>query len=94
MLFNFSHSRVNDSVLPQVFYDPMIAKLVVHGEDRADALRRLRAALDEFEIVGPKTNIPFLKTLAAHSAFGAGDVETGFINVGRSFGDGLTGHAG
>jgi 3-methylcrotonyl-CoA carboxylase alpha subunit len=59
----------------------MIAKLVVHGNDRTEALRRLRAALDEYEIVGPKTNIGFLKALSAHPAFAAGDVETGFIPV-------------
>ncbi|KAG0288234.1 Methylcrotonoyl-CoA carboxylase subunit alpha, mitochondrial [Linnemannia gamsii] len=62
-----------------VHYDPMIAKLVVHGEDRTAALRVLRKALSEYEVVGLNTNIEFLKTLAAHPAFIAGEVETGFI---------------
>ncbi|KAL8292633.1 hypothetical protein RQP46_001245 [Phenoliferia psychrophenolica] len=62
-----------------VFYDPLIAKLVVHGADRTEALRVLRKALGEYQIVGPHTNIEFLKSLAQHEAFIAGDVETGFI---------------
>ncbi|KAG9324441.1 hypothetical protein KVV02_004461 [Mortierella alpina] len=62
-----------------VHYDPMIAKLVVHGESRTAALRILRKALSEYEVVGLNTNIEFLKTLAAHPAFIAGEVETGFI---------------
>ncbi|KAG0237809.1 Methylcrotonoyl-CoA carboxylase subunit alpha, mitochondrial [Actinomortierella wolfii] len=62
-----------------VHYDPMIAKLIVHGEDRTAALRILRKALSEYEVVGLNTNIEFLKTLASHPAFIAGDVETGFI---------------
>ncbi|KAF9585653.1 Methylcrotonoyl-CoA carboxylase subunit alpha, mitochondrial [Lunasporangiospora selenospora] len=62
-----------------VHYDPMIAKLVVHGENRTAALRILRKALSEYEVVGLNTNIEFLKTLASHPAFIAGEVETGFI---------------
>ena len=59
----------------------MIAKLIVHGSDRTAALRILRRALEDYEIVGPHTNIPFLLTLASHPAFIAGEVETGFIPV-------------
>ncbi|TFY54367.1 hypothetical protein EVG20_g9731, partial [Dentipellis fragilis] len=62
-----------------VFYDPMIAKLVVHAEDRAEALRVLRKALDEYKVVGVSTNIEFLRSLAGHEAFIDGEVETGFI---------------
>jgi len=62
-----------------VHYDPMIAKLIVHGRDRAEALRVLRDALDQYEVVGPATNIAFLKALATHPAFVRGEVETGFI---------------
>ncbi|KAK4699562.1 hypothetical protein P7C70_g6698, partial [Phenoliferia sp. Uapishka_3] len=62
-----------------VFYDPLIAKLIVHGSDRTEALRVLRKALDEYQVVGPHTNIEFLKSLAKHEAFIAGEVETGFI---------------
>ncbi|KAI0041402.1 hypothetical protein FA95DRAFT_1641898 [Auriscalpium vulgare] len=62
-----------------VFYDPMIAKLVVHAQDRTEALRVLRKALDEYHVVGVSTNVEFLRSLAGHAAFIAGDVETGFI---------------
>lgn len=58
-----------------------IAKLVVHGHDRADALSRLRQALGEYQVVGPSTNVEFLKALAAHPSFDAAEVDTGFIGV-------------
>jgi 3-methylcrotonyl-CoA carboxylase alpha subunit len=63
-----------------VHYDPMISKLVVWSENRTEALRVLRKALGEFEVVGPATNIEFLKSLASHPSFIQGDVDTGFIN--------------
>ncbi|KDQ51116.1 hypothetical protein JAAARDRAFT_185390 [Jaapia argillacea MUCL 33604] len=62
-----------------VFYDPMIAKLVVHGKDRTEALRVLRKALEEYRVVGVSTNVEFLRTLASNDAFISGEVETGFI---------------
>jgi 3-methylcrotonyl-CoA carboxylase alpha subunit len=61
------------------FYDPMIAKLIVKAENRDAALTKLRAALEDYHVAGPSTNIEFLKTLAAHPDFVAGKVETGFI---------------
>lgn len=64
-----------------VFYDPMIAKLVVHGADRTEALRALRVALEEYQVAGVNTNIAFLRALASHPAFIAAEVETGFIPV-------------
>ena len=64
-----------------VFYDPMIAKLVVHGRDRTEALRMLRLALEEYKVVGVSTNVEFLRTLAGNQAFIDGEVETGFIPV-------------
>jgi 3-methylcrotonyl-CoA carboxylase alpha subunit len=67
----------------EVFYDPLIAKLVVHGRDRTEALRVLRKALEEYHVVGLSTNIEFLHALASHSAFVRAEVETGFIKVGR-----------
>ena len=70
--------RDGDEVTP--FYDPMIAKLVVWDEDRLTALRRLRTALAEYQVIGPITNIEFLGAIAAHPAFSAGDVDTGFID--------------
>lgn len=65
-----------------VFYDSMIAKLVVHGRDRTEALRMLRKALDDYKVVGVSTNVEFLRTLAGNADFIAGEVETGFIPVG------------
>ncbi|TFK68234.1 hypothetical protein BDN72DRAFT_686158 [Pluteus cervinus] len=62
-----------------VFYDPMIAKVVVHGRDRTEALRMLRKALDEYHVVGVSTNVEFLRTLAGNQAFIDQEVETGFI---------------
>ncbi|WWD20725.1 acetyl-CoA carboxylase, biotin carboxylase subunit [Kwoniella shandongensis] len=61
------------------YYDPMISKLIVHGKDRPEALSMLRAALGEYQVVGPSTNIEFLKSVAGHQAFGAGPVETSFV---------------
>ncbi|KAF8346852.1 3-methylcrotonyl-CoA carboxylase [Amanita rubescens] len=63
-----------------VFYDPMIAKVVVHGRDRTEALRMLRKALDEYHVVGVSTNVEFLRALAGNKAFIDEDVETGFIS--------------
>ena len=60
-------------------YDSMIAKLIVHGADRADAIGRMRAALNAFVIRGVSSNIPFHAALLAHPQFAAGDFNTGFI---------------
>jgi 3-methylcrotonyl-CoA carboxylase alpha subunit len=62
-----------------VHYDPMIAKLIVKGRDRTEALRIRANALNQYQVVGPSTNIQFLKNLVRHPRFIAGDVETGFI---------------
>jgi 3-methylcrotonyl-CoA carboxylase alpha subunit len=64
-----------------VFYDPMIAKVVVHGKDRTEALRMLRKALDEYHVVGVSTNVEFLRTLAGNERFINEELETGFIPV-------------
>ncbi|KAF8585025.1 hypothetical protein K439DRAFT_1388733 [Ramaria rubella] len=63
----------------EVYYDPMISKLVASGRDRTEALRVLRKALEEYKVVGVSTNIEFLRNLAGHEAFINGEVETGFI---------------
>ncbi len=60
-------------------YDSMIAKLIVHGADRADAIARMREALNAFVIRGVASNIPFQSALLAHPRFVAGDFDTGFI---------------
>jgi 3-methylcrotonyl-CoA carboxylase alpha subunit len=64
-----------------VFYDPLIAKVIAHGVDREDALRRLRVALSQYQIVGPSTNVEFLGSLASHKAFIGAELDTGFIEV-------------
>ncbi|MBB5018556.1 3-methylcrotonyl-CoA carboxylase alpha subunit [Chitinivorax tropicus] len=66
-----------DEISP--YYDPMIAKLIVWGEDRPAALRRMRQALAEYRIVGLTTNVDFLAATVAHPAFASGDVDTGLI---------------
>jgi 3-methylcrotonyl-CoA carboxylase alpha subunit len=69
--------RAGDEITP--WYDPMIAKLIAHGEDRAAALRRLGEALSAYEIVGVATNVAFLQRVIAHEAFATGNVDTGLI---------------
>ncbi|KAF2003965.1 hypothetical protein P154DRAFT_412791, partial [Amniculicola lignicola CBS 123094] len=60
-------------------YDPMIAKLIVQGPTREEAIQKLRAALEEYEVAGPITNIEFLKKMCVSPDFIAGNVETGYI---------------
>ncbi|HEX2547406.1 MAG TPA: biotin/lipoyl-containing protein, partial [Ramlibacter sp.] len=62
-----------------MYYDSMIAKLIVHGSDRNDAIAKMREALDGFVIRGISSNIPFQAALLAHPKFVAGDFNTGFI---------------
>ena len=69
-------------------YDSMIAKLIVHGRDRAEAIARMRESLNAFVIRGINSNIPFQAALLAHPKFGSGEFDTGFIaeHYGRGFG--------
>jgi 3-methylcrotonyl-CoA carboxylase alpha subunit len=69
--------REGDAISP--FYDPMIAKLIVWGADRNQALARMAQALSEFQIVGLATNIAFLKRLVEGTAFASADLDTGLI---------------
>ena len=70
-----------------MFYDSMIAKLIVHGKDRNDAIAKMREALNGFVIRGVSSNIPFQAALLAHPRFVSGDFNTGFIaeNYGKGF---------
>jgi len=70
-----------------MFYDSMIAKLIVHGRDRADAIARMREALNAFVIRGISSNIAFQSALLGHPSFAAGDFDTGFIaaHYGKGF---------
>ncbi|MCR9123816.1 MAG: acetyl/propionyl/methylcrotonyl-CoA carboxylase subunit alpha [Phyllobacteriaceae bacterium] len=70
--------RTGDAITP--FYDPMIAKLINHGETRDEALGRLRTALADTHVAGTVTNRAFLAALAAHEGFAAGAVDTGLID--------------
>ena len=62
-----------------MFYDSMIAKLIVRGKDRLDAIAKMREALNGFVIRGISSNIPFQSALLAHPRFVSGDFNTGFI---------------
>jgi 3-methylcrotonyl-CoA carboxylase alpha subunit len=74
--------RAGDAISPH--YDPMIAKLIVWGPDRANALARMRAALEEFEVVGLTTNVAFLARLVASEPFAGADLDTGLIERHRA----------
>jgi 3-methylcrotonyl-CoA carboxylase alpha subunit len=69
--------REGDAVT--IHYDPMIAKLVVWDTDRAGAVRRLRSALAEYQVVGVTTNLAFLGAVAAHPAYAAAELDTRFL---------------
>ncbi len=69
--------RQGDEITP--FYDPMIAKLIVWGEDRQQALARMSEALGGTQIVGLSTNVAFLKRLVESKAFSSADLDTGLI---------------
>ena len=62
-----------------MYYDSMIAKLIVHGKDRAEAIEKMRSALNDFVIRGIHSNIPFQAALLQHPRFVSGDFTTGFI---------------
>ena len=69
--------RQGDAISP--FYDPMIAKLIVWGVDRQQALARMAQALSEYQIVGLASNIAFLQRLIASAPFSGADLDTGLI---------------
>ena len=73
-------SGVVEGDVVTIFYDPMIAKLIVHGADRGQALARMRDALARCEIVGPKSNIEFLERLVRHPAVTEGTIDTGYLD--------------
>jgi len=78
------HVRLDAGVVEgdtvSIFYDPMIAKLIVFDRDRPRALERLREALAACEIVGPASNIAFLERLARHPVVVQGDIDTGYLD--------------
>ena len=76
--------RVDSGVAPHsevsIHYDPMIAKLAVWGRTRDEAIERLRRALDEYEVSGITTNLPFFREVAEDEEFVSGHLDTGFIS--------------
>src|SRR5512138_982101 len=92
--------RVDTGVYPGFeitpFYDPLIAKLIVWGETRAQAILRMRRALEEYRIVGVRTNIPFHQTLMDSHRFMGGQYDTRFVEERFSMdeaGEGKDSHA-
>jgi 3-methylcrotonyl-CoA carboxylase alpha subunit len=79
-----AHVRIDAGVIEgdtvTIFYDPMIAKLVVWDRTRADALARMREALAQCHVVGPKSNIEFLERLVRHPAVVEGRIDTGYLD--------------
>ena len=79
-----AHTRIDSGVVAgdtvTIFYDPMIAKLIVWDEDRPRALARLRDALAQCDLTGPKSNIEFLERLARHPAIVEGRIDTGYLD--------------
>jgi acetyl/propionyl-CoA carboxylase alpha subunit len=63
------------------FYDPLLAKLIVHAENREAAIRRMSAALREVVVHGVTTNVDFLQALLAHEAFARGEVSTRWVET-------------
>lgn len=78
------HVRIDGGVIEgdavTIFYDPMIAKIIVWDRTRADALQRMREALAATEIVGPKSNVEFLERLVRHPAVTGGTIDTGYLD--------------
>jgi acetyl-CoA carboxylase, biotin carboxylase subunit len=72
-------THVYDQYVVPPFYDSLLAKLIVHAEDRTAAVKRLRRCLDEFIVEGIKTNIPFHRRLVDHPDFQAGRIDTHFL---------------
>jgi acetyl-CoA carboxylase biotin carboxylase subunit len=75
--------RVDSGLYPglqvPLYYDPLLSKLIVWGRDREQAINRLRRALDEYQVLGVRTTIPFARWLTEHPRFLAGDFSTDFI---------------
>jgi acetyl-CoA carboxylase biotin carboxylase subunit len=83
--------RVDTGVYPgfeiSPFYDPLISKLIVWGETRAQAILRMRRALEEYRIIGVKTNIPFHQTMMDSLRFMGGQYDTRFVEERFSMGE-------
>jgi acetyl-CoA carboxylase biotin carboxylase subunit len=74
-------THLYDGYIVPPFYDSMIAKLIVHGKDREEAINRMRRALSEFLVEGIKTNIEYQFNIINNESFIKGDYDTGFIST-------------
>jgi acetyl-CoA carboxylase biotin carboxylase subunit len=63
-----------------IYYDPMISKLAVHGRDREEAIGRMRRALQEYDVAGIRTTLPFFREIMEDAEFIEGKLDTGFIS--------------
>lgn len=72
-------SALYNGMETSLYYDPLIAKLITWGRDRTEAIRRMRRALSEFQVMGVHTNIPFHLHVMSHPDFIAGHLDTGFV---------------
>ena len=83
-------SGVYEGAEVPLHYDPLLAKLIVWGRDRHEAVRRMRRALDEFGVAGVRTTIPFHRALVRHPDFLAGRLSTAFVERAFPGGRGLS----
>ncbi len=79
-----AHVRIDSGVIEgdnvSVFYDPMIAKMIAWDRDRHSALQRMRDALAEVSVIGPKSNVAFLERLMRHPAVTGASIDTGYLD--------------
>jgi acetyl-CoA carboxylase biotin carboxylase subunit len=87
-------SWVENGATVPVFYDPLLSKLIAWGVDRPQAMTRMRRALDEYDVTGVRTSLPFFRWLLRQDAFAAGEFHTAYLDEvlqqrrGQPFGDG------
>ena len=75
--------REGDTITP--FYDPMIAKIIVVGENRDQAIEKMATALEKTQVLGISTNIEFLKNILSNTDFQTSNINTNFIDIHRQF---------
>ena len=80
---------IAEGAMVSPFYDPMLAKLIAHGRDRDDAIRRLRAALSATPLLGLKTNARYLRDLLDHPTFRRAETTTAWLDAAQAQGDAL-----
>ena len=76
-------SSLREGLEVSLYYDPLVAKLIVWGADRREAIERMRRALTEFEVYGIKTTIPFHRQVMVDEGFVTGDFDTGYVDSRR-----------